>query len=127
MGLAGTVAYVAVRDDGQADPPETSTTTTVVTRSALTDAIARSLADGLDVALTRTQARCVARALLAVVDAGELEALEALIDPSASLASDARARLVRGVVGCVPSDVAAALLGGSTSTTVPVQLPDEGG
>lgn len=127
LGLAGGAAFLAARDD-EAPPPTTTTTTTTVPVARLVAALADALEAGLEVPLTETEARCVAEAVVAVV--GEDALADAIEAPrTAVLPADETQRdeLVRGLVGCVPASTAAVLLGGSTSTTTPLVLPDEGG
>lgn len=128
--LVGTAAYLGVREEP--DPPATTTstssttTTTTVPLSAFAEAIAGQLEGNLEVAITRDEARCVATAMLAVVPPDELERLADLPEPFAALDQRTRDQLVRGVVRCVPPESAAALLGSTTVTSPPVDLPDEG-
>lgn len=70
----------------------------------------------------------MANELLAVLPAGELQRLEQLPAPFATLTDSERDQLVRGVVRCVPPASAAALLGSAATTTPPpVDLPDDEG
>jgi hypothetical protein len=127
VGLVGGAAFLAAREDEE-PPPTTSTTTTAVPMDELVAALAEGLQDGLAVPLTDVEAGCVAEAVVAVV--GEDALAELVDDPGrAVLPADAAQRddLVRGIVGCVPASTAGVLLGGSTSTTAEVVLPDEGG
>lgn len=127
MSVVGAAVFAAVRDEGPAAVPSTTTATTAVPQAAVEAAIAGALQDRLD-ALTPTEARCVARELLQVFDLDALESMRSLDEPVAALDEGRRARLVRGIVGCVPEATAAALLGGDvTTTTADVPLPDEGG
>lgn len=127
VGLTGAAAFLAAREDEE-PPAVTRTTTTTVPVDQLVDALAAGLQDGLAVPLTDAEADCIAESVVAVV--GE-DALAELVDQPgrAVLPADAAQRddLVRGIVGCVPASTAGMLLGGSTSTTAEVVLPDEGG
>ncbi len=124
MGAAGAIAFVATRHDPSPPPPTTTTATTIPTADALAMAIATSLSDGLDVPLISTEARCVADGLLAQLGPARLGALTTAgaVTPSA----EEQAGLVRTVVGCVPPDKAAVLLGSTSSIPIVVKLPDEG-
>jgi hypothetical protein len=127
VGLVGGAAFLTAREDEE-PPPATSTTTTAVPVDELVAALREGLQDGLAVPLTDVEAGCIAEAVVAVV--GEDALAELVDDPGrAVLPADATQRddLVRGIVGCVPASTAGALLGGSTSTTAEVVLPDEGG
>ena len=123
VGVVGAAAFVAARDEPN-PPPPTTTTTTTPTADDLALAIATALSDGLDVPLDDTEARCVADGVLAQLGPARLEALTSAgpVTPSAK----EQAALVRTVVGCVPPDKAAALLGTFPSTTLVAELPDEG-
>ena len=126
VGLTGAAAFLAAREDEE--PPAVTSTTTTVPADQLVAALAAGLQDGLAVPLTDAEADCIAESVVAVV--GE-DALAELVDQPgrAVLPADAAQRddLVRGIVGCVPASTAGVLLGGSTSTTAEVVLPDEGG
>jgi len=120
-------AFVAARDDRPAPTTTTTTTTTSTTAATTVDdlarAIASSLGDGLDVPLTSTEARCVADGLVSLLGLTRSEALAA---EASTVSDDERSALVRTVVGCLPPDKAAALLGSNPSTTVVAELPGEG-
>lgn len=125
VALAGVAAFVAARDEPPPPPPSTTTTTTSTTTPTADDlalAIASSLSDGLDVALTGPEARCVADGLVAVLGPARLEALAAT---GAGVEAAEQAELVRAVVVCVPPEKAAAMLSSNPSTTVVVELPGE--
>lgn len=126
--LVGIAAFVAVRED---PPPPTTTTTTTTTTTvplaAIIDAIAVSLQGSLEVPISSVEATCVATALLAVLPPDELERLEALPAPLATLTEPERSELVRGVVQCVPPATAEAILGSGAHSAPPVELPNEGG
>ena len=127
VALVGGATFLAAREDDE-PPPATSTTTTSVPADQLVAALAEGLRDGLAVPLTDAEADCIAEAVLDVV--GEDALAELVDDPGRAVlqADDAqRDDLVRGIVGCVPASTAGVLLGGSTSTTAQVVLPDEGG
>lgn len=127
--VVGGAVFAIARDGGS--PPTTTTTTTTPaappTREELADAIAAALARDLEVPLTEVQASCVATAFLDVV--GEEPAL-ALADeaiPLGAVSVMQRQEIVRGIVTCVPPEVAAALLStGSTTVTLAPGLPDDG-
>lgn len=126
VAVVGTFTYVTARDE-----PSPTTTTTTTTRpptaEEVADAVASALSDGLGVALVDTEAHCVALGLLGTV--GQ-ERLEELADSGGGEVSDLTAEeqeeLVRAVVLCVPPDKAAGLLSTGSTTTIVVQLPDEG-
>jgi hypothetical protein len=126
--LVGTAAYLGVREEP--DPPTTttttSTTTTTVPLQVFAEAIAGQLEGNLEVAITRDEALCVATAMLGVLPPDDLERLAQLPAPFAALDQATKDRLVRGVVQCVPPESAAALLGATSETAPPVDLPDEG-
>ncbi len=126
--LVGTAAYLGVREEP--DPPTTttttSTTTTTVPLRVFAEAIAGQLEGNLEVAITRDEALCVATAMLGVVPPDELARLSRLPAPFLALDQATKDRLVRGVVECVPPESAAALLGTTSETAPPVDLPDEG-
>ena len=127
-GLVGGAAFLAAREDPT--PPttttSTSTTTTTVPTAVVAAAIADALGDGLPVEVSAPQTRCIATALLDVVDLDRLEALTAEPAPLTRLTPNERDELLRGVVRCVPPEVAAAILGSPTSTAPPpMELPDE--
>jgi hypothetical protein len=126
--LVGTAAYLGVREEPEPPPTTTTTTTTSTTvpLAVFAEAIAEQLEDGLEVPITRDEARCVATALLGVLTPEELERLASLPSPFAALDQPTRDRLVRGLVGCVPPETAASLLGGAGGSPPPVDLPDEG-
>lgn len=125
--LAGGAAFVITRDDG---PPPTTTTTTTTTsttvpRAAVVDAIAAALAARLPVPLAPPQAACVADRTLDVIGRERLEVLGVSEAPLAALSEEERAQLVRAVVECLTPEQAAALLGSSSTTAPPTELPDE--
>ncbi len=126
--LVGTAAYLGVREEPE--PPTTttttSTTTTTVPLQVFAEAIAGQLEGNLEVAITREEALCVANAMLGVLPPDDLERLAELPAPFAALDQSTKDRLVRGVVQCVPPESAAALLGTTSETAPPVDLPDEG-
>ncbi|MGH9086207.1 MAG: hypothetical protein ACRDYW_12215 [Acidimicrobiales bacterium] len=126
VASAGGAAFLVAREEDE-PPPTTSTTTTAVPVDQLVAALAEGLRDGLAVPLTDVEADCIAEAVIAVV--GEDALAELVDDPGRSvLPADAAQRddIVRGIVRCVPASTAGVLLGGSTSTTAEVVLPDEG-
>lgn len=127
MGLVGGAAYRAARDDASPSTSITASTAATSSSADLADVIADALGHDLEVPLSVDEARCVTDELLAVVSLDGLQELESLADPLATLDPVERDKIVRGVVSCVPADTAAALLGGSTTSTVPVELPGEGG
>ncbi len=130
MGLLGVAAFRVARDGAPASTATTASTDTSSSTSdlaGLADAIAGSLEHDLEVPLRPEEARCIADQLLATVSIEQLQELASLADPLASLDAGAHEALVRGVVGCAPPETAAALLGGTTTSTVPVELPGEGG
>lgn len=126
--LVGTAAYLGVREDPEPTPTTTttSTTTTTVPLRVFAEAIAGQLAGNLEVAITRDEALCVATAMLEVIPPDELERLALLPAPFEAIDQATRDGLVRGVVECVPPESAAALLGSTSETAPPVDLPDEG-
>lgn len=125
--LVGIAAFVAVREDPPPPTTTTTTTTTTVPLAAIIDAIAVSLQDSLEIPISSVEATCVATALLAVLPPDELERLEALPAPLATLTEPDRSELVRGVVQCVPPATAEAILGRGAHSAPPVELPNEGG
>ena len=127
-GLVGTAVFTAARDGAAPVSPTSTTaapTTTSVSDEALAGAIASSLQADLTVTITAAEARCIADALVSVLELRRLERLVGDADPLSSLTAAERDDLVRGVVGCVPPDQAAAILGSPTTTAPPVELPDE--
>lgn len=126
--LVGTAAYLGVREEPEPPPTTTttSTTTTTVPFEVFADAIARQLQGNLEVAITRGESLCVANAMLGVLPPDDLERLAQLPAPFAALDQATKDQLVRGVVQCVPPESAAALLGTTSETAPPVELPDEG-
>lgn len=128
LGTAvGVGSYVVARED----PAPTTTTTTTTTSTtlsipAVTDTVAQALADGLPVIVTAEEARCLAAGLVAVVPPEQLRGLDPA-DPLAALSEVQRDALLRATVGCLPAASAVALLGDPSTTTVSVDLPDEGG
>jgi hypothetical protein len=126
--LVGTIVFVLVRDDTEAPPPSTTTTTTTTTvpvSDLVAEAVADALRRDLTVPIGDVEATCIAAALVEVLAPERLEQLLEQAEPLTGLTEPERSGLVRGVVQCVPPDVAAALLGSATTTTVPVFLPDE--
>ena len=130
VGVVGGGAFLITRGD----PPTSTTTTSATSTTAgpptdeeLAAAITDALAEGLAVPLTTAQASCVADAFLTVLGG---DAAADLVDeptPLGAVSVAQRAEIVRGIVECVPSDVAAALLGTPTTvTTLSPVLPDEG-
>lgn len=127
VALVGGATFLAARED-EGPPPTSTTTTTAVPVDELVQALSAGLRDGLAVPLTDAEADCIAEAVVTVV--GEDALAELVDDPGRAVlqADDAqRDDLVRGIVGCVPASTAGVLLGGSTTTTAEVVLPDEGG
>jgi len=116
---------VVARDDPAPTTTTTTTTTTVIPTAAVTRSVADALRARLDVTLSPEEAECLAAALLEVVPVADLEALTSLA-PLAALPAPRRTQLVQRVITCVPGPTAAALLGGPSTTSQPVQLPDEG-
>jgi hypothetical protein len=127
-GGAGAAGYRASEDDPA--PPTTTTTTsttsTTLATDAVRDAIAATLVERLSVTVTQAEAVCLAGVVVAVVPVDELQDLAASPAPLSAVEPARQDELVRGVVGCVPAATAAALLGDPTTTTVPLDLPDEG-
>lgn len=127
LGTAvGVGTYVMARED----PASTTTTTTTTTSTtlsipALTDALAQVLLADLPVIVTPEEARCLAAGLVTVVPPDQLRDLDPS-SPLAALAESQRQALLRATVGCLPPASAAALLGDPTTTTVSLDLPDEG-
>lgn len=122
--LIGGGAYLAAREDPPA--PTTTTTTAPPTLEEVAAEVAATLRAELDAPLTDEQARCVADRLLAVVPPPLLRALADRDEPLTGVPPEDRDDVVRAVVTCVPPEVAAELLGGPTTTTEPLSLPDEG-
>lgn len=122
--MVGALTYDIVRDE----PPRPTTTTTTTrppTADEVSEAIVAALGDGLDVTLDAMQTRCITNGLLAelgherlvtMADAGVVE----------QLSSGEQEALVRAVVLCLPPDKAALLLSRGPTTTIVVELPDEG-
>lgn len=128
LALGGTAAvgtYIAVREEPE-PAPTTTTTSTTLSPVALAEALAGALSDGLRVAVSPEEARCLAGALVATIPPAQLEDL-APDDPLTDLSEAQRADLVRATVDCVPTATAEALLGDASTTTIQVDLPDEGG
>lgn len=125
VALVGSAAFLAAREEAP-PPTTTTTTTTTVGLSTVAAAIAGSLQDDLGAPLSSDEAHCLATALLAVLSPEELVVLSSLAAPLTALEPEEREELLRGVVRCVPSATAAALLASGTTTTVAVELPDEG-
>lgn len=88
--------------------------------------IATALQSDLTVAITRAEADCVARGLMALVPPGTLAQPVDRPEPLTGVPPDGRDELVQLVVGCLPEASAAALLGTGTTTTTAGGLPDEG-
>lgn len=127
MGLVGSVVFLAVREEDR-PPTTTTTTTTTVPIAEVASAIAIALQNDFDETITRTEARCVANELLAVMAPADLEAFTSLTAGLVTLDSAQRDRLVRGIIGCLTPAAAAVLLASPTTTTIPpAELPDEGG
>lgn len=129
--LVGGAAFAIARD-GDPLPTTTTTSTTTTTapptRAELAVAIARALARDLDVPLTSEQAACVADAFLEIVGEGPALALAETAMPLGAVSVDQRAQIVRGIVACVPPEIAAALLSsGPTVVTLAPGLPDDEG
>lgn len=128
LGAAvGVGSYVVARED-PAPPTTTTTTTTSTTLSvrALTDTVAQALLAGLPVIVTAEEAHCLATGLVTVVPPRQLRDVDPA-QPVAGLSEAQRDALLRATVGCLPAGSAAALLGDPSTTTVAVDLPDEGG
>lgn len=128
VGVGG-AAFLLSSEDRSSPPAATTTSTTQgpPTDAELAAAIANGLADGLEVPLTSFQAGCVAGAFLTTVGDDAVEALASGPAPLDTLTEAQRADIVRGIVACVPPEVAAALLGTPTTViTVAPALPDEG-
>jgi hypothetical protein len=128
-GGAGAAGYLA--SEGDPAPPTTTTSTTSTTSTTLAtdavrDAIAATLVGRLSVTVTPSEAVCLAGVVVSVVPVDELQALAASLAPLSAVGPARQEELVRGVVGCVPAATAVALLGDPTTTTVPLDLPDEG-
>lgn len=124
VAMVGAATYVAARDEPPPAPTTTTTTTTVPTTDEVAVAIATALSEGLDVPLESTEARCVAEGLLAQLGQARLEGMA---DAGVVVLTEAeRAGLVRTIVQCVPPEKAAALLSTTPTTTIVVELPDEG-
>jgi hypothetical protein len=128
--LVGGVVFAASREG---DPPPTTTVPTTTTvppapaRGELEAAIAGALMQDLEVPLTDEQATCVAGAFLDVVGEEPALALAEAATPLGAVSVDQRSEIVRGIVTCVPADVAAALLStGPTTVTLAPGLPDDG-
>lgn len=127
MALVGAAAFATARDEPPVATTSTSTSTTTTsppTSEEVTLAIATALSEGLDVPLEDTEARCVADGMLTQLGRARLEAMAG--DAVEELTEAERAELVRTVVLCVPPEKAAALLSSVPSTTIVVELPDEG-
>lgn len=128
MGLVGSVVFLAVREEDRPPTTTTTTTTTTVPIAEVASAIAIALQNDFDETITRTEARCVANELLAVMAPADLEAFTSLTAGLVTLDSAQRDRLVRGIIGCLTPAAAAVLLASPTTTTIPpAELPDEGG
>lgn len=127
-GSVGGAAFLTAREDPAptTTTTSTSTTTTTVPTAVVVAAIADALGSGLPAEVSPQQARCIASALLDVVDLDRLEALVSEPAPLTRLTQPERDGVLRGFVRCVPPEVAAAILGSPTSTAPPpVELPDE--
>jgi hypothetical protein len=123
IGLA-VGAFVATRPEEA--PLPTTTTTTTFPQAAYVDAMSASLRARVPVPLDERGARCIAEALLAVVGPEALHELTGDADPLAALTPVQRDEVLRTVVSCVDSTIAAALLGGGTpGTAAPLTLPTE--
>ncbi len=120
---AGSAAFAVVREDPPPPTTTTTTTTTIPVDQQLAAAIVTTLQRDLAVPLTDIEARCVAEGLVAQVSLPRLEELSGNV---AALTEAERSGFVRTVVGCVTEEKAAALLQSAPSTTIVVQLPDEG-
>ena len=118
--------FTLARDDDPSPPTTTSTTTTGIDATAAAGAVAEALEDGLAVPLTAAEARCLAAGLIELVPVDDLDDLSERAEPLTGVAPEVRQELVRVIVGCVPEPTAAALLGSASTTTVPLDLPDEG-
>jgi len=128
VGVGG-AAFLLTNEDSSSPPTPTTTSTTQgpPTDAELAAAIANGLADGLEVPLTAAQAGCIADAFLTVIGGDVASDLVDEPTPLGAVSVAQREEIVRGIVECVPPDVAGALLGTPTtvSTLTPV-LPDEG-
>ena len=124
----GGTAFLLARDDNSPAPaPATTSTQGPPTEAELGAAIAAELAQGLEVPLTTAQADCVAEAFLAVVGPEGATELVGEPRPLGAVTIAQRAEIIRGIVECVPPEVASTLLGTpTTSTAVAPQPPDEG-
>jgi len=127
VGLVGGGAFLLTSGDDPPPPTTTSTTAPPPTDAEIAAAVADGLSKGLAVPLTAAQADCVANAFLDVVGG---EAIRELVDepvPLGAVTVAQRAEIVRGIVACVPPDVAATLLGTKTTdATLAPELPGEG-
>ncbi len=123
--VAGTATFLSARDEP--DAPGALRTGSVVTRPARPDevaaAIASSLRGDLEVELTPAEAACVTDGLLAEIGVERAAAWAA--EAPGALSAEEREGLVRVVVRCLPDGKAAAILGGTTTSTVAQELPDE--
>jgi len=125
VGLVGGAVFSANRAERVTPTTTTSTTTTTVPTSAVARAIAEALRTSLPAPISLAEALCIADAVVAVVEPRRLEALARRPSPLLALTDAERDELVRGVVGCVPPEQAAAILGSPTTTMPAVELPDE--
>ena len=127
--VVGTLTYFAARDEP--DPPLPPTTTTTTTTAApgaeeIAAAVADGLAEGLEVPLSPSEARCVADDLLALLGQPRLEALAGAEAAADDLNEGERDELVRTIVLCVPPQKASALLSTNTTNSAFAELPGEG-
>lgn len=123
----GVTAFLLTNEDSSPPPTTTITTQVPPTEAELAAAIANGLANGLEVPLTAAQAGCIADAFLTVIGGDVASDLVDEPTPLGAVSVAQREEIVRGIVECVPPDVAAALLGTPTTvTTLTPVLPDEG-
>lgn len=128
VAAVGGTAFLLSREDDSLTPAAATTSTQgPPTEAELGAAIAAELAQGLAVPLTTPQAGCVADAFLTVVGPDGATELMGEPRPLGALTLAQRAEIIRGIVECVPPDIAAALLGTPTTSIADApSLPDEG-
>ena len=123
VGVVGAAGYLVARDEPAPATTTTTTTTPPPTPEEVAMGIEVALREGLDVELDASEARCVTEGLLDLLGQERLET----IDGNGSALTEAeRGELVRMVVLCIPPEKAAVLLTPAPTTTVAVELPDEG-